>query len=166
MKRQAPEEQRNAKRQKLDPKPVEVDKVFGERRFFEYLVGRSKIDKPPGYIAGLVKTIIDIGPNFELELVPFGEDPAGRLDILEVLLSRLHIETLDPLKVGDKLHLSLKGGRIERLGSIKRGLAVKLRFTEGFHIRFGKKDVAEINAFVGAYPVSEYAVNRISDMFL
>jgi hypothetical protein len=113
-----------------------------------------------------VKTIIDIGPNFELELVPFGEDPAGRLDILEVLLSRLHIETLDPLKVGDKLHLSLKGGRIERLGSNKRGLAVKLRFTEGFHIRFGKKDVAEINAFVGAYPVSEYAVNRISDMFL
>jgi hypothetical protein len=165
MKRQAPEEHRNAKRQKLDPKPVEVDKVFGERRFFKYLLGKTKIEKPPGYIVGVVKTIIDTGPIVQLELVPFGEDPADRQDILEVLLSKLHLETLDPLRVGDKLLLFLKGARIAQLGSNKRGLAVKLIFTEGFHIKFGKKDIAEINAFIGAYLVSEYAANRTSDIF-
>ncbi|RXW20528.1 hypothetical protein EST38_g5317 [Candolleomyces aberdarensis] len=156
MKRRAPEELTNAKRLKIDPtlltskKPSDVDKVFGERHYFSYLLSRTKIDRPPGYIAGVVKTIIDIGSKFQLELVPMGVDSAAREDILEAFLSKLHLETLDPLKVGDQLRLFLKGARIEKHGTYKHGLAVKLMFTEGFHIRFGKREdkFAEINAFV------------------
>lgn len=169
MKRRAPEESSNAKRQKIDPnaltseKDQDLDTVFGKRHYFKYLLSRTKIEKPPGYIAGLVKMIVDIGPRFQVELAPFGGDSASREDILEVILSKLHLETLDPLKVGDQLRLFLKGGRIEKHAAGKPGLAVRLLFTEGFHIRFGKKEsnFAEINAFHGGCAVAETVVNCV-----
>jgi hypothetical protein len=168
MKRSAQADPHKAKKQKTShngqngqrsPEEQNFQPVL--RRSFQYLVAHAKVEKPPGHIQGMVKIIYPPVPGkerFTLELADIRPVEEGakqskqsnQSPFLEVMLSKLHLENLDPLAPGMKVKLSLKGGRIEQLGTRKTTLPVRLIFTEGYHLRFGKKDVVDINTFHGA----------------
>lgn len=124
------------------------------RRNFQYLVDHAKIEKPPGHIQGTVKMMYNPAEKdkFILELTDFTiENGRKELPLLEVVLSKLHLQTLDPLVIKDTVKISLKGARFEKLSTKKHALPVRLCFTEGYHLRFKKRDsVIDINTFNGA----------------
>ncbi|KAJ3550967.1 hypothetical protein NMY22_g97 [Coprinellus aureogranulatus] len=124
------------------------------RRSFKYLSQNSKVEKRPGHVCGIVKMMFlnPGGERFTLELAEVQVENDGKPPpLLEVMLSKLGRENLDPLAIGVKVKISLKGCRIEKTGEKKHALPVRLVFTEGYHLRFGKKDAIDINTF-GAPP--------------
>ena len=145
MKRAAEDcETTHQKRARTDSSNTTADPNFTStlRRSFKYLTEHTKIEKPPGHIFGVVKMVQTLGSKFSLVLAPSVD---RSWDLLEVHLAKLSLESLGSIKIKDKLWLSLKGGRIEKVQK-KNHLPVRLLFTEGYCIRYAG---GEINTFSG-----------------
>lgn len=139
----------NGSNRNLCPEELNFQPIY--RRNFQYLVNNLKLEKPPGYVQGIVRMMYNLPEKdkFTLELAESSVEGRKEPLLLEVVLSKLHLKTLDPLVIKDTVKISLKGAQINRVGSKKHALPVSLSFTEGYHLRLAKREVMDINTFTG-----------------